>query len=697
MHSQHAPAKTIAAPESAAPTLRGRTLVLARAGWAVLVALNLGLFAAAVPALYAQRGALPQAAQAGLAQLGIFEGLYAAYFTALLAAFGLGCFVVAAVIAYRRSDDPMAMFVSIFLVLMGAVNHPNVQALAAAYPAWVPLLKFSWWVLWAALILFVFLFPDGRFAPRWTRVPVVLLIVGVFIALFFGEGSLTEPPDALGLVLIGGLLAGAAAQIYRYRSVSSPEGRQQTKWVVFAMATALVIQVLSLLAEPLFVRSGIPAVLYEVADATVITLAFFLIPLSIGVAILRYRLWDIDIIVNRTLVYGALTAIVVGLYVLAVGGLGALLQARGNLLISLLGAGLVAVLFAPLRDRLQRGINRLMYGERDDPYAVLSRLGERLEATLEPRAVLPAVVETVAQALKVPYAAIALKENKERDGFTVVAEVGQPVDAPLRLPLVYQHETVGQLLIAPRTGEESFSPDDRRILDDLARQAGIAAHAVRLTADLQRARERLVGAREEERRRLRRDLHDGLGPQLSSQTLTIDAVRTLMKRDPDSAEELLVALKEQAQDAISDIRRLVYDLRPPALDDLGLIGALRESAAQYGHNGLDVRLKAEGKLPSLPAAVEVAAYRITQEAVTNVVRHAGARACVVSLAVDEDPKALHLEVRDDGRGIGEDRDAGVGLASMRERAAELGGSLIVEPLIGCGTVVRATLPLPEEE
>ncbi|MDP8939578.1 MAG: GAF domain-containing sensor histidine kinase [Actinomycetota bacterium] len=663
----------------------------------MLVALNLGLFAVAVPALYAQRGAPPQAARAELSQLGISEGLYAAYFTALLVVLGLGCFVVAAVIAYRRSDDPMALFASVFLVLMGAVNHPNVQALGAAYPAWGPLLKFSWWVLWAALILFVFLFPDGRFAPRWTRVPGVLLIVGVFIALFFGEGSLTEPPDALGLVLIGGLLAGAAAQIYRYRSVSSPEGRQQTKWVVFAMATALGIQVLSLLAEPLFVRSGIPAVLYEVADATVITLAFFLIPLGIGVAILRYRLWDIDVIVNRTLVYGALTAIVVGLYVLAVGGLGALLQARGSLLISLLGAGLVAVLFAPLRDRLQRGVNRLMYGERDDPYAVLSRLGERLEATLEPRAVLPAVVETVAQALKVPYAAIALKESRGRGGFTVAAEVGQPVDAPLRLPLLYQHETVGQLLLTPRAGEDSFSVADRRLLDDLARQAGIAVHAARLTADLQGARERLVSAREEERRRLRRDLHDGLGPQLSSQTLTIDAVRALMRRDPDAAEDLLVDLKTQAQDAISDIRRLVYALRPPALDDLGLIGALRETAAQYGQNGLNVSVEASEDLSPLPAAVEVAAYRIAQEAITNVIRHAGARTCVVSLVINGDARALRFEGRDDGRGLARSSGAGVGFSSMRERAAEVGGSVVIEPALGGGTRVRAALPLPEEK
>ncbi len=697
MPSQHAAAETVAGQESAAPTLRGRWLGLARAGWAMLVALNLALFAAAIPALYARRGASPEDVLAGLARLGIPEGLYAAYVTVLLVAFGLGYFAVAAVIAWRRSTDPVALFVSLFLVSLGGSNHPNVQALAASYPTLDPLLKLSWGLLCVFLILFVLLFPDGRFVPRWMQVPAGLFVAGTFAALFFGGGSLAEPPEAFGLILITALLAGTAAQIYRYRRRSSPEGRQQTKWVVFGIMVAIAVQVGGLLATPLSIEPGLPALLYSVADVTIVTLAYLLVPSTIGIAILRYRLWDIDVIINRTLVYGVLTASVVGLYVLVVGGLGALLQARGNLLVSILAAGLVAVLFAPLRDRLQRGVNRLMYGERDDPYAVLSRLGQRLEATLEPGAVLPAVAETVAQALRLPYAAIELRGNGERDGFTVTAAWGSPVDSPVRLPLVHQHETVGQLVLAPRAPKEPFGPADRRLLDDLARQAGIAAHAVRLTADLQRARERLVAAREEERRRLRRDLHDGLGPQLSSQALTIDAVRALMRRDPDAAEALLLDLKAQAQDAVADIRRLVYALRPPALDDLGLLGALRETAAQYGQNGLRVSVEAPEELSSLPAAVEVAAYRIAQEALTNVLRHAEARGCVVSLELDDDASALRLEIRDDGRGLPDARAggrAGVGLSSMRERAAELGGSLTAGALPEGGTAVRVVLPLP---
>ncbi len=685
-------------PEPAAPALSGRRLVLARAGWAALVALNLVLFIVAVPALFVQRSAPPEPVRVGLAQLGLSEGLYAAYFTVLLVVFGLGCFAVAAVIAWRRSTDSIGLFVSLFLVLFGAVNAPNVQALEAVHPELGLPVEFAQGALFVFLLLFPFLFPDGRFVPRWARVPAGLLGLGAFIALFFGGGSATDPPDSLGMVLITGLLAGAAAQIYRYRRVSDPTQRQQTKWVVFGITAAIAVQVAGVLAPLSLSRPGVAALLYNVANTTFVTLAAFLIPITIGIAILRYRLWDIDLIINRALVYGALTAGVVGLYVLVVGGLGTLLQARGNLLISILAAGLVAVIFAPLRDRLQRGVNRLMYGERDDPYVVLSRLGQRLEATLEPGAVLPAVAETVAQALRLPYAAIEVKENGERDGFTVAAAWGSPVDSAVRLPLVYQHEAVGQLVLAPRAPKEAFGLADRRLLDDLARQAGIAAHAVLLTADLQRARERLVAAREEERRRLRRDLHDGLGPQLSSQALTIDAVRALMRRDPDAAEALLLDLKAQAQDAVADIRRLVYALRPPALDDLGLLGALRETAAQYGQNGLRVSVEAPEELPSLPAAVEVAAYRIAQEALTNVVRHAEARGCVVSLELD-DASALRLEIRDDGRGLPDARAggrAGVGLSSMRERAAELGGSLVAGALPEGGTAVRVVLPLPGE-
>ena len=351
-----------------------------------------------------------------------------------------------------------------------------------------------------------------------------------------------------------------------------------------------------------------------------------------------------------------------------------------------------------------------MYGERDDPYAVLSRLGRRLEATIAPKAALETIVETIAQALKVPYVAINLKQG--RDEFETVAEHGIPNGESLLLPLIYQRENVGQLVVAPRTPGETFSPADMRLLEDLTRQVEVAVHAVRLSADLQRSRERLVTTREEERRRLRRDLHDGLGPTLGYLTLGLDTARRLFSQDPKGAEALLLELKTKTQEAVSDVRQLVYDLRPPALDDLGLVPAIRQQAANHGllaedlsngsldninKNGLVYKVEApEEGLPPLPAAVEVACYRIAQEAITNASRHSGASYCHVGLSLNsDDEQTLELEVTDDGVGLAENRTAGVGMSSMRERAEELGGTLSIEATPQGGTWVLARLPLSQ--
>jgi len=297
--------------------------------------------------------------------------------------------------------------------------------------------------------------------------------------------------------------------------------------------------------------------------------------------------------------------------------------------------------------------------------------------------------------LRLPYVAIELK----RDGsFETEAATGGPVEDPIHLPLDYGGETVGRLVLGRRAGEEGFAPADKRLLDDLARQIGVAIHAalltdeaLRLSADLQRYRERLVTAREEERRRLRRDLHDGLGPQLANLTMKAEAARDLLSGNPDRAEVLLTGLIGEAQDAVADVRRLVYELRPPALDALGLAGALRAYATHHADARIEV--EAPEELPHLPAAVEVAAYRIALEAINNVVLHASARDCEVRLSLDGE--ALYLEVTDDGRGIGMERGTGVGLSSMRERAEELGGTCEVAAVPSGGTRLRARLPRGE--
>jgi signal transduction histidine kinase len=332
-------------------------------------------------------------------------------------------------------------------------------------------------------------------------------------------------------------------------------------------------------------------------------------------------------------------------------------------------AVLAAVLVAlPLRDWLQRAANRLVYGLRDDPYEALVRVGRRLEDVAAADEVLPAVASTITDALRVPSARIVIGED---DGSA----------SEESFPLVFAGETVGALRVARR--DEPFTLNERRLLDGIAAQVAAVAHAVSLTADLRRSRERVVTASAEERRRLRRDLHDGLGPALAGIVLGLQ--RTRRRVDEPAAGEL-DELTTQTQGAIAEVRRLIYDLRPPALDELGLVGALSEQARTLGEFEID----GPDPQPPLPAAVEVAAYRIALEAMTNVARHAGARQASVRIQIAD---AVRIEVSDDGAGLPALLLPGVGISSMRERAVELGGVCTVERVQPRGTVVRASIPL----
>jgi signal transduction histidine kinase len=701
--------------------LRGRWLILARAAWLAMGALAVGLFVAGIQAEYGQLQLgcpTPVCASSGgvgpvvlslLASLGISPEFFAAYGIALELVFASVFVGVAALIFWRKSSDRQALFVSLALLLFGTATQTSaMHALVEAQPAWGQLVDGLHFLGSASFSLFLFIFPDGHFVPRWTRWVALVWIAWLLPRYWFPDwppsGSDTWLAWPNLFVWLGALGSAVYGQIYRYRRVSNWVQQQQTKWVVFGIAVGLasfiIVNIVISATVPVPTLASDLATL--MVGAALMNGALLLIPLSIGIAVLRYHLFDIDILINRTLLYGALTVSVVGIYVLIVGYLSVLFRTAGgqvHLAISVLATGFVALLFQPLRNRLQLGINRLMYGERDDPYAVLSRLGQRLEATLAPEAVLPTIVETVKESLKLPYTAITLKQD---DAFVVAAASGTPVSEALCLPLVYQNKPVGQLLLGPRAPNESFSSADRRLLDDLAREAGVAVHAVRLTTnlqrmteDLQRSREHLVNAREEERRRMRRDLHDGLGPTLASLVQLLDTARTLVPRDPDAAVTLLDDLKVQVKTTITDIRRLVYALRPPALDELGLVSAISEHIGHYNQSdGLYVSIDAPDHLPSLPAAVEVAAYHIALEALTNVIRHAHARTCRIRLSLEG---GLCLEITDDGDGLHADFHAGVGLTSMRERAAELGGECRIESGETHGTRLWARLPLPPSE
>ena len=348
-----------------------------------------------------------------------------------------------------------------------------------------------------------------------------------------------------------------------------------------------------------------------------VAIALWAVYVAIGIAVFRYRLYDIDRLINRTVVYGLLTAGGVGVYVAVVKGAEWLLAEGVGLGGSLLATAVVAVSFAPARDRLQRWVDRRLYGERHDPVRAMARLGERLRDA-PGGDVLAGVLQAVCETLRLPSATLRVDDVE-------VAAYGQPGAASESIPLEHEGQQVGALLVSPRTGEQTLGVADRRVLEVLAVPVAVALHAVLLSQELQRSRERLVAAREEERRRLRRDLHDGLGPILTAVTLKADAARSVLAAAPDRADGLLAELRGDAKQAIGDLRRIIYDLRPAPLDELGLLGALGEQVDRFGRQGLSVTLQAPPALPVLPAAVEVAAYRIVTEALTNVARHAHAR------------------------------------------------------------------------
>ncbi|MFN8433390.1 MAG: histidine kinase [Anaerolineales bacterium] len=616
------------------------------------------------------------------------------YLTALRTFYMVVHLFIAGFIIFKRPNETFTVFVAYFLLLMGTTFWTLSSNILDQPVFWQTPRAFANVTTSSALLIFFLIFPDGRFYPRWTILFAISMIFFLVTQNFFPQ-SMVNPKNwgwafTTGLSLFT-VIVMIYVPMYRYRSLTDPVTRQQTKWVVYGIASAILLYFLIALPVGLNTPSE-DSTLYGLLFVTGITLAFILIPLSITVAVMRFRLWDIDPIINRTLVYGALSFLTIFFYALTVGGFAYLIgNTQSNIIVSFIATGVIAILFEPLRQRLQLGVNRLMYGERDDPTSVLTRLSQRLDTALAPDSVLQTIVETLAQTLKLPYTAISLLDEKPR----FVSSPSLPPSELHRLPLTHQTELVGELTLAPRAAGESFSPVDMKLIHLIAQQAGTAAYTLRLNNDLQRSRERLVTAQEEERRRLRRDLHDGVGPTLASLSQRIDTITELVDSQPEKSKQQLKDLKGQVKETVAEIRRLVYALRPPVLDEFGLVSAIREHTAQYsGPNGLQITFNVTEPLPALPAAVEVAAYRIVLEAFTNLVRHANATTCQIEIKLEN--QNLLLQVSDDGKGLFKENRAGVGFTSMRERAEELGGECAIENSPTGGVVVKARLPLGKE-
>ncbi|MGY1742629.1 MULTISPECIES: histidine kinase [unclassified Blastococcus] len=568
--------------------------------------------------------------------------------------------------------------------------------------------RFGAWLL-LGLPLLLFVYPDGRLpAGRWRPVAVASLLASSVLPLLLlvapaelldaGAGSTTpafydridlDPtslPLPAGLVLplravafpaaVLGIAVPLAVVVARYRRASGAR-REQIRWLMWAGVVDGLVMLATLL---------VPGDLTSIALGTAVGLTGG----AVAVGLLRPRLVDIDRLLGGTLVYGGLAVAVVLLDLAVIAAAGALLGERlGDRDATLLALLVVTGLYVPLRAQAWRLVRRWVLGEREDPYRVVSGLAERLERSGGAEEQLMAVTAAVAEAFRSPYVGV---EVDSASGGRLLAETGRRPPAVQTLPIAYRGEEVGRLLL-PRDGvRASLVARDERLLADVVRQAAAAARASALATELQASREQLVAAREEERRRLRRDLHDGLGPALGAVVLRIDTARNLARARPDDADAVLRQARDEVAGALADVRRLVHDLRPPALDDLGLAGAVRQQAERLLPAAVATTVTAGPGTDGLPAAVEVAAYRIASEALANVARHARATAVRVTLERDAGGR-LAVTVADDGRGIDPAAPAGVGLVSLRERAAELGGRCSVTCPPEGGTVVRAELPV----
>ncbi|WP_028551950.1 sensor histidine kinase [Paenibacillus sp. UNC451MF] len=639
---------------------------------------------------------------------------YAFIFVCIDVIFTFVYYAAALLIFWKGFREPMAILAALAMVAFGT-SFPSLTWVASQGIAW----QESWFSFvsslgWIGLSLLFLLFPNGSFVPRWTFV-VFLFISIVDISSFFNQGSIWNKFGISAYLQLlwytSSTLILIYSQIYRFLKVSSPAQRQQTKWVVYGLAVGMIGFVgMSILFDP-SMNDG-SAMTYVYLNA-LLNLSLLAIPFTLTMAILRHRLWDIDPLVNRTLVYGALSLCVAAIYILSVYYLSQLFETKDNLFISLASTAVVAAAFAPLKERLQRLVNRMMKGRHDDPYAVLLELGSQLVQPLAPEAMLEVLASTVKESLRLPYAGIALGVGGQD---ALVASAGVPIHEVRPFPIIHRGEQLGMLYLSCRSPGEAFSSEDNKFLDVLLHQAGPIVENVNMTLgmkllakDLQESREKLVLAREEERRQIRKNLHDDLAPRLAALALNVATAEKYVVKKPDIAIEMLGDLRRVIRATVDEIRTLVHDLRPPSLDELGLISAIQERvselnkparllADELGTIPIHIHLLEPPPLPDLPAAVEVAAYRIVTESLVNVIKHSQATDCTIRLHISEN-KQLVIEVTDNGTGLPPSYaqqlpgKGGIGLHSLRERAAELGGQCSIERLQQGGTRVLAILPI----
>ncbi|MEU6688314.1 ATP-binding protein [Streptomyces sp. NPDC046832] len=609
--------------------------------------------------------------------------------------------LVGAVVARGRPRNPVC-----WLMLLPAMIGPyhllayyaGYSRLVAADPlpgwevgAWVGCWGFVGY--WFATPLVPLLFPYGRLetAPRRACAWAVVTVAGIGTLATMLRPSGTDPvpgvPNPLAMAgwewlhivmitcavatMLGGTLMAAVLLVLRTRAATGAE-RAQLQWLMLGgllMAFSFLSLPLDDLQQPALVGD------------LLMLIGLLGPPASVAVAMLRHGLFDVELVLGRAIVFTVLSALVLGAYAGVVAG--ARLVAPGSLTGTCLLA-FTALIAANGRGAVQAAVDRTLFGHRHDPYAVVAHVGRSVAPAGEPGEAMQHLVDALRSALRLPYAAF--------ESPAVAAASGRPAAGAGWRSFTCRAlgRELGVLHVGRRSVNDPWTAKEQAAVEEVADRAGTLAYAAGLVEDIARSRSRILSVREEERRRLRADLHDGIGPSLAGTAHQLDALARRID-DPHLAG-CLRTLRDRLRSTVTDLRTVVQGLRPAVLDQLGLPGALRELLAGYDtpacHSSID------GACHSLPAAVEVAAYAIAAEAVANAVRHSAAGRLELTALLED--TVLILSIRDNGRGIPPKHRAGVGLRSMRERAAEVGGRLEVTTAPGGGTLVRADLPVGDQ-
>jgi signal transduction histidine kinase len=653
----------------------------------------------------------------------------------------IGYAVMGGLIAARRPRNPIGW---IFLGIAIFAGWPGFAQQYLLHHVRIHPLPLAAWVAWLHDVLvavvyptglacfFFLLFPEGRFAsPRWRRLAWVagaLTLLGVVgsmtektIQLATGSRTLeigsplpSSVPEIFNSPLVwlywmGGTAVLAAAMrgiVLRMRRATGEE-RQQLRWLGYAALGTVVGIVTNIIG--FVINPDLSNTWFDL----VIVLGFGVgIPISCGVAILKHGLYEIDVVVSKTVTYGVLAAFFTAVYVAVVVGIGTLIGSTRNPFLTVVAAVVIAAAFNPVRDRAKRFANRIVYGRRATPYEVLSEFAERMAGTYALEDVLPRMARILGEGTGAGRAQVWLRVGPElrpaaawgddRDGHGPVPVIGDELPAVPDVTRVVAVRHQGSLLGAlsvTKPPNEPMASAEGKLLDDLAAQAGLVLRNVRLTEELRAnldelraSRVRIVTAQDEGRRRLERNIHDGAQQQLVSLAVKLRLAESMIGRDPDAERDLIAQIQSGLQEALEDLRDLARGIYPPLLADQGLLAALR---AQARKAPLPVEIEADG-LGRYAQAQEAAVYFCALEALQNVSKYAGASRARVRL-IQTDGQ-LTFEVEDDGAGFDPSTTAyGTGLQGMADRLAALGGELDVRSTPGAGTTVTGVVPVGERE